>query len=986
MPEYKYDTKNLIVSGVSWTAYAATLLVTKNTIVADNTRAVVESLGGVVSEKESDSISSKVATLCARAWGITLDKHNLTEMEQILKTYNFAKTTYQWDNMATVQNRIIDVAKTYHSSRLLMLSKEIARDVIMQLATLMDDDSTLKLIDLLQAIIARLDSSVNVENKISPKYPMFISDRPYDLTAGFMGREKIVENVAEEIKSKNSIILTGIGGIGKTEVAKAIIKKIEKERTEEHGITRIAWVNYDNRNIFYSIIKALTETQKLDDYEQAWSKANSIIYTYRDELLLVIDNVDTLEDGNLLRIADMPCRLLITSRIDKISSIKAISVDNLSTDTCVDLFLMYYKMNPAPVYYIRKIIQLADKHTVTIELLAKIAQIEEIRIEDFYQKLVNLGFNLSIEKAASHHEKLQKEDRIINQLSILFSVCHLNYDEEGLIVPISVIPSLYFDFQQAQKWFAQKNRSLLIKLSKSGWLQTIFSNDHTYYSMHSVIAAAVRYQYKKVLYDRCRDFICSLTKELQYKEDEHGTEKIDIIKFSWSVTDLLESDLHEETDADFLYYLSRIYIDIGNYQQALRLLCHTIRIYKRQERIKPRNIFNTYLAIGSVYDEIRDYSHALTQYKKAMKMLKRITATSIELIPLYKNLGATFMALEGIKSDGYANAYLSEAFELAKYQYGDNDSRTLDIEFMLANCIAEKNPDTAKVIFQEVINKEESIHGTCHWTVADRYKGYGNFLYDLGDFKQAEIMLEKALAIYKEKFGEKHPTTADVKNTLGLINLYINPTKAQQYFQDHLNCSVEIFGEKSSVTALAWSNLGLSYFYDGNYNQALEMFQNASNILITLNSNHSEELGTYYSNQAQCYDQMKQFNKAIEYYSYALNEYKHNVVSTGDKISALYGRIADTYVHLGNKEKAYEYFQKAEDGFKNVWGQYKVPLASIYNNYAMLLESDQNYNQALLKLEAAEKILLDAYQNSSEPVKVIRENINRLRSEIYGDA
>ena len=128
----------------------------------------------------------------------------------------------------------------------------------------------------------------------------------------------------------------------------------------KHGITRIAWVNYDNRNIFYSIIKALTETQKLDDYEQAWSKANSIIYTYRDELLLVIDNVDTLEDGNLLRIADMPCRLLITSRIDKISSIKAISVDNLSTDTCVDLFLMYYKMNPAPVYYIRKIIQLAD--------------------------------------------------------------------------------------------------------------------------------------------------------------------------------------------------------------------------------------------------------------------------------------------------------------------------------------------------------------------------------------------------------------------------------------------------------------------------------------------------------------------------------------------------------------------------------------------------------------------------------------------------
>lgn len=816
------------------------------------------------------------------------------------------------------------------------------------------------------------------------EYPTLLSDRPYDLTDWFIGRETVVHSVTDQLIERTSLTLSGVGGIGKTEIAKAVIKNIEKMPYEKHGITKIAWVNYDNQNIYYSITQSFRETRRIEDFDQAWDKAYSIIQTLRNSLLLVIDNVEALEDDNLLRIADLPCRLLITSRVESVSSIQTVTVDCLPLEECKELFLAHYKLLPAPQYILEEIIELADRHTVTIELLAKIAQIEEFSLQEFYQKLVNLGFNMSNERASAKHERLQKEEILIKQLSILFSVQKLGSEETSLLVPISVIPSLPFSFQQAREWFDQKDRSLLIKLSKSGWIRSNQKNNHTFYSMHSVIASAVRFQYKDTLYSQCRPFICSLTKLLQYKEDEHGAAKTDLIQFSWSVNDLLESDLHEETDADFLYYLSRIYTDIGNYRQALRLLQHSIRIYRGQKNIKLLKLVHTYNSIGSVYNGMYYHKYALTQYKKAMLLMEKTSSTAFDWIPIYTNVGTTYMAIEGTKSGGYAYTFLSEALDLAKYQYGEDDSRTLNIKFKLANCISASNTEKAKKIFREVINAQESIYGTNHWMVADKYQGFGNFLFDIGELHEAEIMLEKALVIFSEQLGENHPTTADIKNSLGLINQHINPVKAQKYLQEYLDCVVDTYGENSPATAAAWNNLGLCFFNSGDVKKAFAYFQHAVDIISQLEDSFPDELGTYYSNQAQCYDSLKQYDAALDYYVRALNVYNRNVELCAGNIATLYGRIADVYFYLNNKQKAYEYFQLAEIRVKKLWGKTHVSLASIYNNYAMLLEEDKLYDKALAKLETAKRILKHAYQGKTEQITTVEENILRIKKAMNG--
>lgn len=809
------------------------------------------------------------------------------------------------------------------------------------------------------------------------KYPVFLSDRPYDLTEKFIGRESLIQRVREQLEKQSALTLSGIGGIGKTEIAKAVVNGIEKTACEIHNITHIAWINYDNHNVHYSIAKAFRETRDIEDCEKAWDKAYLTIQKYRYNLLLVIDNVETLEDDNLLRMADLPCRLLFTSRVDKISSIQTLKVDSLTAEECAELFLFHYKLRPVPQYDLYEIIKLADKHTVTIELLAKIAQIEGMPLPEFHHKLLELGFNLSSEKAAVTHERLQKEDRIIQQLSVLFTVQHLDATETDLLIPASVIPSLPFSFQQAREWFRQEDRTILRKLSESGWMQAVQKDDQVYYVMHSVIASAVRYQYKQVLYDRCRDFIHSLTGSLQYNEDEHGVSKADLIQFSWSVNDILETNLQDETDADFLYFLSRIYMDIGNYPQAERLLRHSVKLYRKQPEIDIHKLAHTYNMMGLVYNDTYEFISALTQYKKAMKLMKTTVSSESDWIPLYTNIGTTYMAIEGTKYDGAAYTFLSKALELAEKEYGEDELRTLNIKFKLANCISTAKPDEARRIFREVICAEEKKYSSNHWMVADKYQGFGNFLFDIGDYREAEIMLDKALRVFSEQLGENNPTTADVKNTLGLINQFTNPAKAKRYFLDYLKNMQDTYGENSPATATAWNNLGLSVFNEGDYDTALKHFQKAADIAGKLKDKSPDDIGSFYSNEAQCYDELKEYSKALDHYMMALDEYNKDEELCAGNIAILYGQIADTYCHI-DKEKAYEYFDKAEKEVKRLWGETHIHLASILNNYADLLETDKRYQEALDKMSQAKNILEATYQGKNEHINIVEESIERI--------
>ena len=100
-------------------------------------------------------------------------------------------------------------------------------------------------------------------------------------------------------------------------------------------------------------------------------------------------------------------------------SLPSICLEPLDKQECRKLFYHFYDLGRNDEY-LDEIIDLAARHTIMLEFLAKVAQLEEIKPGTILDRLIEKGFKLSIEEVSSSHEKLQNEATIIKQICIPF--------------------------------------------------------------------------------------------------------------------------------------------------------------------------------------------------------------------------------------------------------------------------------------------------------------------------------------------------------------------------------------------------------------------------------------------------------------------------------------------------------------------------------------------------------------------------------------
>jgi tetratricopeptide (TPR) repeat protein len=62
----------------------------------------------------------------------------------------------------------------------------------------------------------------------------------------------------------------------------------------------------------------------------------------------------------------------------------------------------------------------------------------------------------------------------------------------------------------------------------------------------------------------------------------------------------------------------------------------------------------------------------------------------------------------------------------------------------------------AKILLQKAVASDEKNFGEDHPTTASRYNNLASVLQDLGDYAQAKTLLQKAVASYEKNFGEDH--------------------------------------------------------------------------------------------------------------------------------------------------------------------------------------------------------------------------------------
>jgi tetratricopeptide (TPR) repeat protein len=236
------------------------------------------------------------------------------------------------------------------------------------------------------------------------------------------------------------------------------------------------------------------------------------------------------------------------------------------------------------------------------------------------------------------------------------------------------------------------------------------------------------------------------------------------------------------------------------------------------------------------------------------------------------------------------------------------------------------------------------------------------YLYqELGHWKEAEEMYDRALAGYEKQLGSEHTSTLMTINSLGLLYRDLGRLlEAEQMFNKALIGYEKVFGLDNTETVTIMNNLGIVYRDLGRlseaeqlYNKALAGYEKALGPEATLTLVTVNNLGRLYQDLGRLKEAEQMLNRALLGREKAFG-WEHT--STLDTMNNL-GRL---YQELGRLKEAEQMLVRALEGSEKALGSEHAFTLNAVNDLGLLY-------RALGRLEEAERTLdqaLEGYEKA----------------------
>lgn len=761
--------------------------------------------------------------------------------------------------------------------------------------------------------------------KIEPHYPCFITDTPDATVEELIGRETELQQLNDLIVAQHmKLMISGVGGLGKTELVKLFLEQLTHTEVKESGIEEIAWIPYDNQSICISIQRAL---HLQCNPSEVWQIVQEKAIEQQNRLLLVIDNIESQdEDEYLKKLSLLPCSILVTSRHKELQGFSEILfLQPLSKDSCRTLFYKHYQFEERDNEVLNDIIELTARLTIMIVFIAKVAYLEGMTLHELYGKLLEKGFKLSEEDVSCEHERLQNDDTIIQQMCLLFTLVKYSEADKTILTCFSIIPNLQVEFKQAKQWFKIPKNSILLKLHKMGMLEHITNNKKHIYWMHSVIAAAIREQQKEHLYAISRPFVDILCEELNTgpvfgKEYE----KAYLIPFSWSIADIMESQWCVENDTDFLTSLFHICFSCSNYSLCWKIIDIVIRVQTDNPAFSATDLAYSY----------RNKIDLLTQFDKAeeaaplFEEVERLMATT-DLPEEERNILSYQYGIFYQISGNYDKAKEHFQYCIDCAEASESKTRKKDISTAYANMArmlveAGEFFEAYKCI-KKAINADEedefdSDQIVCYSTLASictelMQAGYGTTYID-----EAMAAFDKVIKFREKYLGKHHADTAVIYHDYSYFWYVCGvPDKALEYNEQAYRIDEELFAEHSITRMRSLNTRALIIWDQGNYNEACSILEYIINTTEQLGNNYRVDLVDFTFNYARCLHEQGNDTLAIEYYDKCIDLWSGMSGGGTRNLCLAFQEYGDILFSEGNPSGALSKYENALKYNKEDW-------------------------------------------------------------------
>ena len=722
-------------------------------------------------------------------------------------------------------------------------------------------------------------------------------------------KEFVTVNRADELtqhinylQSHRILFISGIGGIGKTTLARALVE------TRPANVPLPFWFDFSKRpdSTLGDVLEELArymKTQQIAQFSKEGREAGQDDINRltdqlgkRDSLWLIFDNLETaLNNRNFhdpgidslftsLRDSTHQAKIIITSRtlpvladggslIDILEDSKH-ELEGLKANFAVD-YLVKNGLDEVEQSQLEKLVSSVDAHPLALKLLIEL--VKKIGVKDTLD-------DLSIYKR-NKESTIKIARRLFDKLA---------GDEKELLERISV-------FRQPESRTAIKNM-----------FTTTTSNDAIENLMDkSLLETDLNGSY----------WLHPLVREFAYDDLENKIEVHEIAMQYYTSIPLLEKPSSKEDIQPLLeahYHACRA----EDYNKALNIIMDN-NIHEDLDRwgnsrtlidlyldLLPKDHFNdtslldnpqSHSAVlgnlGSAYLNMGQVEKAIDYYQEALVISKEIDDRRGEGNDL-GNLGNAYLNMGQVEK---AIEYYQKALVILK-EIGDKRGE----ETYLGNLgTAYRNLgqvekaieyyEQALMISKEIGNRRnEGI-----WL-----GNLGNAYMNLGQVEKAIDYYEQALVILKE-IGDRRGEGATLGNLGTAYRNLGQVEKAIEYYEQALMISKEIGDRRGEGNRLG--NLGNAYLNMGQVEKAIEYYKQALVISKEICDKRNE--GIWLGNLGNAYLNIGQVEKAIEYHKQALVIAKEigNRQGEGKHI----GNLGTAYSLLGQVEKAIEYHEKA---------------------------------------------------------------------------
>ncbi len=224
----------------------------------------------------------------------------------------------------------------------------------------------------------------------------------------------------------------------------------------------------------------------------------------------------------------------------------------------------------------------------------------------------------------------------------------------------------------------------------------------------------------------------------------------------------------------------------------------------------------------------------------------------------------------------------------------------------------------------------------------------GNYLEDLGRYKEALASMRSALVVIEKGHGRNHPRTGAVHQNMG--NVYEGQSeygKALKEYQEALRVELKNEGPASIGVAQLYDNIGGLLDRLGRSEEGLTYFAKATPILAAVLGEQHPNMGRHLADMATLYTALQRYPEALDRYDRALPLLIDGFGEDSKFVATVLFNRANAMSQLGRSVEALEAYRKASAATAAIYGAGSANAAMVEVELAGALMDTGDSSQAL---------------------------------------